>query len=163
MKLSVDIDGVLCNNTYGHPERAVPNRAAIKQLRKWVHEGVVSRVIVASARPWGLYSLTKMQLDQWDVPYDELILGVPEADHYINDRSFQTVEQLFLQMEFAADGRFEPELSAVQKEMARYVDKVVDDENKPGLSSAGNDTNISCGEPAVEDNYWAKEEKAKDA
>jgi len=106
MRLKVDIDGVLCNNTGGQRHKAEPNEATIQTLNQWYINGAT--IILESARPWAEYDMTKEQLARWGVRYDTLILGKPQVDFTIDDRSVQTVQQLELQMHFAKEGKYNP-------------------------------------------------------
>jgi len=92
-----DLDGVLCSQTAGDYENAVPNREAIAVVQELHRRGV--RIIVHTSRFMGRagndpveahrqgYELTAQQLTGWEIPFDELILGKPRYDVVVDDRS----------------------------------------------------------------------------
>jgi CMP-N,N'-diacetyllegionaminic acid synthase len=85
----VDIDGVLCTNTWGAYERAEPLAEAIAAVTTLHRAG--HRIVLFTARgtttgiDWR--DLTERQMREWGVAYDELHLGKPNADVYIDDRA----------------------------------------------------------------------------
>ncbi len=87
-----DLDGTLCNNTFGDYESAQPFGWAIERVNRLSREG--HRVLIMTARgsatgiDWE--PVTRDQLDRWGVLYDELHFGKPSADVYIDDRAFHT-------------------------------------------------------------------------
>lgn len=91
-----DIDGTLCSNTFGDYELAVPFPEVIRRVNK-LHEAG-HRILLFTARgtttgiDWR--ELTERQMAEWGVRYDELILGKPQADVYIDDRGLSSVEWL---------------------------------------------------------------------
>ena len=84
-----DIDGTICSNTSGSYEEAKPYIERIKQINNLHEDG--NKIILFTARgtstgiDWE--SLTKKQLKNWGVSYDELLFGKPEADKYIDDKA----------------------------------------------------------------------------
>lgn len=92
----IDIDGTVCNNTYGKYTEAKPIKNRIEKINKLYDEG--HKIIFFTAR--GMNSLngdtkkvyekyfdfTIKQLQSWGVKYHELILGKPSADFYIDDK-----------------------------------------------------------------------------
>ena len=84
-----DLDGNSCSNTYGAYERAEPYPWAIERVNALARAG--HRIIVFSARgsstgiDWE--STTREQLARWSVSYDELVLGKPTADVFVDDRA----------------------------------------------------------------------------
>jgi SAM-dependent methyltransferase len=89
-----DIDGTLCTITEGAYEEAMPLGEVIDRINALHRAG--NRVILFTARgtttgiDWT--ELTREQLARWGVEYDELILGKPQADIYIDDRGLSTTE-----------------------------------------------------------------------
>jgi hypothetical protein len=87
-----DLDGTLCSNTYGEYERAEPFRWAIERVNALARAG--HRIVIYTARgsstgvDWT--AVTNEQLDQWGVERDELRLGKPTADLFVDDRALQT-------------------------------------------------------------------------
>jgi branched-subunit amino acid aminotransferase/4-amino-4-deoxychorismate lyase len=85
-----DLDGTLCTNTYGDYETAEPYRWAIERVNALHRAG--HRIIVFTARgestgvDWR--ARTVEQLKTWGVSYDELRLGKPTADVFVDDRAY---------------------------------------------------------------------------
>lgn len=92
MKFCIDIDGVLCSNTWGKYEEAIPILENIKKMNELYNRG--NRIILWTARgsttkiDWR--ELTEKQLHAWGVKYHELIFGKPEADIYIDDKAINS-------------------------------------------------------------------------
>jgi sialic acid synthase len=90
--LVFDIDGVLCTNTWGDYERAQPLREAIARVNALSEAG--HRILLHTARGTvsgkDLRGLTESQLREWGVAYDELWMGKPDADLYIDDRAINS-------------------------------------------------------------------------
>lgn len=96
-KICFDLDGTLCTNTFGSYEQANPINKAIDKVNELYENG--NYIIVFTARYMGKskgdakkayeigYSFTKNQIDKWGLKYHELILGKPEYDIIIDDKS----------------------------------------------------------------------------
>ena len=98
----IDIDGTICTPTVGRDyHKAEPWQDRIKVLNKLYDEG--NYIIYFTARAMGrfadlphsvasikakevLFELTKQQLEEWGVKYNELIMGKPHADYFIDDK-----------------------------------------------------------------------------
>ena len=98
----VDIDGTICSPTLGRDyHKAEPWQDRIKVLNKLYDEG--NYIIYFTARAMGrfadqphsvasikakevLFELTRQQLEEWGVKYNELIMGKPHADFFIDDK-----------------------------------------------------------------------------
>ena len=98
----VDIDGTICSPTVGRDyHKAEPWKDRIKVLNKLYDEG--NYIIYFTARAMGrfadlphsvasvkakevLFELTRQQLEEWGVKYNELIMGKPHADYFIDDK-----------------------------------------------------------------------------
>ena len=98
----VDIDGTICTPTVGRDyHKAKPWKDRIATINKLYDEG--NYIIYFTARAMGrfadlphsvasvkakevLFDLTKQQLDDWGVKYNELIMGKPHADFFIDDK-----------------------------------------------------------------------------
>jgi len=88
--LCFDIDGVIAaiepNNEYDKTTPIVENIEIINALHD---QG--NRIILHTARggltgiDWS--EVTRKQMKDWGVSYDELLFGKPAADHYIDDRA----------------------------------------------------------------------------
>lgn len=87
-----DLDGTLCTNTWGDYECAQPLPWAIARVNALARAG--HRIVILTARgtttgiDWR--ERTEAQLADWGVCYHELILGKPEADVYVDDRTVNT-------------------------------------------------------------------------
>jgi 3-deoxy-manno-octulosonate cytidylyltransferase (CMP-KDO synthetase) len=84
-----DLDGTLCTNTFGEYESAEPFGWAIERVNRLAAAG--HRILIFTARgtatgiDWG--EMSRAQLERWGVVYDELIIGKPSADVYVDDRA----------------------------------------------------------------------------
>lgn len=84
-----DLDGTLCTNMEGDYEATRPFPWAIERVNALKQAG--HRILIFTARgsttgvDWR--EVTERQLAQWGVSYDELILGKPTADVYVDDKS----------------------------------------------------------------------------
>lgn len=105
MRYCVDIDGTICTPTVGRDyHKAEPWQDRIKVLNKLYDEG--HYIIYFTARAMGrfsghshsiaakkatevLFELTKQQLEEWGVKYNELIMGKPHADLFIDDKGIE--------------------------------------------------------------------------
>ena len=98
----IDIDGTICTPTVGRDyHKAQPWQDRIQVLNKLYDEG--NYIIYFTARAMGrfadqphsvasvkakevLFELTRQQLEEWGVKYNELIMGKPHADFFIDDK-----------------------------------------------------------------------------
>lgn len=86
-----DLDGTICSSVYNSDyESARPNYfviSGIKHLRSIGHTIIIDTAR-GSVSGIDYTELTKSQLDDWMVPYDELIMNhKPNADYYIDDKA----------------------------------------------------------------------------
>ena len=93
-----DLDGVICNNTYGEYENAIPKKEAIKKINKLFDNG--NYIIIYTARFMGFakgdvekaeslgFNFTINQLNKWNLKYHKLLFGKPEYDIIIDDKSY---------------------------------------------------------------------------
>ena len=94
MKYCFDIDGTICNNTYGKYEDAKPFLDVIQRINTLYDTG--NKIILFTARGtttgknWS--ELTKHQLDKWEVKYHEIILNKPDADIFIDDKGMNILD-----------------------------------------------------------------------
>lgn len=84
-----DIDGVITDTgTNLNYAEANPNRKMIEIINRLHEKG--NEIVLFTARgyktgiDWG--NLTKKQMQDWDVSYDELKFGKPNADFYVDDK-----------------------------------------------------------------------------
>ncbi|MDC0076721.1 hypothetical protein OAJ33_00560 [Acidimicrobiaceae bacterium] len=88
MNYCFDIDGTICTNTNGDYEKAEPFVDRINLVNKLYIED--HKIILFTARgsttnlDWT--ELTKQQLKDWGVKYNELIFGKPDADIFVDDK-----------------------------------------------------------------------------
>lgn len=92
LKLCCDIDGVLSAKTPGNDyAKAVPLEKNIEILHELYRKG--HQIVLFTARGYatGLdwQDVTRRQMEQWDVPYHQLLFGKPDADIYIDDKFFE--------------------------------------------------------------------------
>ena len=88
-KLVCDIDGILTLETKGfgpdyYPKRT-PNQYSINTLKDYSSRGF--SITLYSARYPEDLDITTKWLDKYKVPYDNLILGKPQADIYADDKA----------------------------------------------------------------------------
>jgi uncharacterized HAD superfamily protein len=84
-----DIDGTLCTNTDGDYEQAAPFQGRIDVVKQLHASGHKIKLFTARGSTTGIdwRPLTEQQMHDWGVPYDELIMGKPEADVFIDDKA----------------------------------------------------------------------------
>jgi len=89
MKIFVDIDGVICNNTYGNYQQAEPIFENIKKINKKYDEGNEIVLWTARGTTTGINwkELTKKQMEKWKVKYHSLSFKKPEYDIIIDDKA----------------------------------------------------------------------------
>ena len=96
MTYVIDIDGTLCTLTDGNYAQAEPIEERIKKINKLSVTG--NTIILHTARGMNrfkgntfrchseFYLFTERQLKKWGVMYNQLIMGKPSADYYIDDK-----------------------------------------------------------------------------
>ena len=98
MRLIIDLDGTICTEEKQFSRAlAVPIRGAVDFLKRKKSEG--HTVIIYSARSWAEYEMTFEWLIRNEIPFDQLILGKPIGDFWIDDRairftSWELVEEI---------------------------------------------------------------------
>ena len=97
-KLCFDLDGVICNNTYGDYDNAKPIQEAIDKVNDLYKKKF--EITIFTARYMGRtngsakeankrgFEQAKYQLESWGVNYHNLILGKPEYDIIIDDKGY---------------------------------------------------------------------------
>ncbi len=101
-KFIIDIDGTICQNTYGEYHLAEPIKERIDFFNELFDEG--HEIIYWTARggnsgkDWS--ELTQTQLNNWGVKRTELRMNKPAYDVWIDDKAFNADhffnEQYFL-------------------------------------------------------------------
>ena len=84
-----DLDGTLCSNTEGDYEAAVPFPWAIARLNALKRAGHHITIFTARGTTTGIdwRPTVERQLAEWGVEYDELMLGKPYGDVYVDDKA----------------------------------------------------------------------------
>lgn len=97
-----DIDGTICTVSDGFYEKAQPIESRISIVNKLHEEG--NKIIFLTARGMGrsgnssayaheaFYELTRQQLKDWGVKFDDLFLGKPAGDLYIDDKGMRDID-----------------------------------------------------------------------
>jgi 7-cyano-7-deazaguanine synthase in queuosine biosynthesis len=94
-KIVVDLDGILTVETQGfgkgfYPKRT-PNKYNIETLYDLKRRGY--KIVIHSARYVTDELMTVEWLAKHNVPYDELILGKPQADQYVDDKACSQLDR----------------------------------------------------------------------
>ena len=86
-----DIDGTICQNTYGDYELAKPIEKRIQYINKLYEKGCEIIMFTARGSTTGKdwTELTKKQLEDWGLNYTKLILGKPDAEIFIDDKGLE--------------------------------------------------------------------------
>ena len=88
MKVIVDLDGTICTEEKQFSRcLAVVNQGAREALQKIKDNG--HTIIIYSARTWAEYELTIDWLNKNKIQFDQLILGKPQGDYWIDDRAIK--------------------------------------------------------------------------
>lgn len=89
-----DIDGVICNETLGDYENAVPFKEHIRKINELYNKG--HKIIIYTGRgsktgkDW--ITLTRQQLKKWEVKYHYLKFGKLVYDVWIDDKAMDTYD-----------------------------------------------------------------------
>tara|TARA_Y100000310_G_scaffold292112_1_gene320601 strand:+ start:592 stop:897 length:306 start_codon:yes stop_codon:yes gene_type:complete len=88
MRLIIDLDGTICteektfSRTLAKPIRGA--KEALCKLRDAEHT-----IIIYSARSWNEYEMTEDWLRRHKIPFDQLVMGKPVGDYWIDDRAIK--------------------------------------------------------------------------
>lgn len=84
-----DLDGTLCSQFSPDYSTAVPFPERIKVVNQLRSQGHVIKIFTARGSKSGIdwSDRTRDQLNAWGLEFDELILGKPHADFYVDDKS----------------------------------------------------------------------------
>ena len=84
-----DIDGTLCTKTDGKYDLAAPFYERIAVVNALYEAGHVIKLFTARGSTTGIdwREVTEGQMRVWNVRYHFLIMGKPEADIFIDDKS----------------------------------------------------------------------------
>ena len=92
-----DLDGIICNQTEGDYENAIPNKEAIRVINRLYNEG--NKIIISTSRFMRRnknniidtykegYEFTLKQLKNWKIKFHELNMGKPRYDFLVDDKS----------------------------------------------------------------------------
>ena len=97
MKYFIDLDNTLCYTQSNDYKNSKPNVERINYLRDLKDNGHHITIWTARGSSTGMdhAELTKIQLSEWNVPYDELVMGKPSYDCCIDDKSFNVDDYCF--------------------------------------------------------------------
>ncbi len=96
-----DIDGTICQDTFGNYQKSVPNKQRIKLINSLYDKG--NHIIYLTARGMGssqgdvkkaykkYYDFTYDQLIKWECKFHDLYLGKPNADIYIDNNGIDDI------------------------------------------------------------------------
>ena len=104
-----DLDGVICNNTYGDYSKAKPIKKSINKINSLYNQGHIIKVSTARymgrnndkrnlAQKQG-YKKTYNQLKKWGLKFHYLYFGKPSSDIYIDDKSLGFSKIIFNKLE----------------------------------------------------------------
>lgn len=84
-----DIDGTLCTKTDGKYDLAEPFQERIAVVNALYDAGHTIKLFTARGSTTGIdwRELTERQMRAWNVRYHILMMGKPEADIFIDDKS----------------------------------------------------------------------------
>jgi uncharacterized HAD superfamily protein len=88
MQLIIDLDGCICSEekTFSR-SLAKPIPGAKEVLDELKNQGHI--IIIYSARSWNEYEMTIQWLKDNQISYDQVILGKPVGDYWIDDRAIR--------------------------------------------------------------------------
>ena len=95
-KYFIDLDNTLCITLNSEYNNSQPIQERINYVNELKKQGNDITIWTARGSKSGIdhSSLTKKQLDEWGVEYNNLVLKKPDYDIYIDDKSFN-VDQLW--------------------------------------------------------------------
>lgn len=90
MKYYIDLDNTLCITNNSDYENSTPIPERIQKVNDLKSDGNHITIWTARGTRTGIdrSELTKQQLSDWGVQYDDLLFGKPDYDVYIDDKSF---------------------------------------------------------------------------
>jgi mannose-6-phosphate isomerase-like protein (cupin superfamily) len=90
MRYFIDLDNTLCLTENSNYEDAKPIYDRIEKVNALKKEGHYVVIWTARGATSGIdhTELTKKQLNMWGIKHDELMMGKPNYDVYIDDKSF---------------------------------------------------------------------------
>ena len=90
MKYFIDLDNTLCWSNGNDYINSKPILERIQYVTELKEQGHHITIWTARGSTSGIdyKELTEKQLNKWLIPYDELLMGKPSYDVYIDDKSF---------------------------------------------------------------------------
>jgi len=89
-KYFVDLDNTLCKTTHSDYEFSEPIQERIEYVNRLKQSGNHITIWTARGATSGIVheALTRKQLAEWNIQYDELLMKKPHYDVYLDDKSF---------------------------------------------------------------------------
>ncbi len=88
MQIIIDIDGTICTEERQFSRSlAIPIPGAVESIKHLKSLG--HTIIIYSSRTWAEYDMTFDWLKKHDIVFDQLILGKPQGDFWIDDRAIE--------------------------------------------------------------------------
>tara|TARA_A100001388_G_C28766566_1_gene501062 strand:+ start:960 stop:1874 length:915 start_codon:yes stop_codon:yes gene_type:complete len=121
----VDIDGTICNNTFGEYEKAKPFLERIQYINFLFNQGNYIKYFTArgSTTRTDWRTTTESQLKEWGALYHELILGKPEGDFFLDDKAFNCNQWFF--QDFTLDNKvslLSDDIQIIQNSFKRNIE-----------------------------------------
>ena len=90
MKYFIDLDNTLCFTNNSDYNNSLPIYERIRYVNELKKQGHQITIWTARGANSGIdhRELTLKQLDEWNLEYDDLLMGKPSYDVYIDDKSF---------------------------------------------------------------------------
>lgn len=100
LKIVCDIDGVIAQKTSGNmydQARPIKNNIAILQKLHDLGHTIILHTARGYATGINWKEVTRAQMKEWEVPYEDLVFGKPDADFYIDDKliTLQKLSMMF--------------------------------------------------------------------
>lgn len=88
-KYYIDIDGTLCNKTYGKYQEAIPYKDRIVHINKLYDEGNYIILWTARGKTTGIdwIEFTEKQMKEWGIRYNELSFNKEEVKAIVDDKA----------------------------------------------------------------------------
>lgn len=89
-KFMIDVDGTICNSTYGEYEKAIPYTDRINYINQLYEQGHHITYWTARGANTGLdwWKFTEKQLQHWGCKYDVFRCDKPAYDVWVDDKAF---------------------------------------------------------------------------
>lgn len=95
MRIAVDIDGILTNETEGYDyQNRTPNQENIDTVNRIYDHGHI--VVLFTSRFGVDLHITKRWLKEHGVQYHKLILDKPQYDIFVDDKAYNSFKELGL-------------------------------------------------------------------